>query len=753
MAQLVTRRVASATITLALVVSSFVGAGAAVATGPAIQLPVGQLTAVSLSPSPGPPRNHPAQALPFRTLDAGALDAARLRAAAMASVDSRHPLTTQPSAPLVGLFNGLNKGGLNDQMVTPPDTTGAIGPTHYVEMVNQKVGVYDRNLSLLSSTTLGIFTAASNWTVSDPQIQWDPQANRWLYAAVGVARGNNVLLFGWSKTASASDLSSGWCRFGVGRGRWLDDYPRLGHDDTFQLIGSNVYDDQAGFAFVTADLWAIPKPAPGDASCAAPAPAFHFADSTHVLRNQDGSEAFTPVPTNTADASTVGYVVAAHSPLATPLGPQTRLMLWHVVSNGGTPGLVTDGEVSVPSFDVPAPAPQPNSSNRLDTLDARLTQAVAHADPGASGAEGIWTQHTVAGPGGRSIVRWYELLPGSPPVLRQQGQVDSPTDFVFNAAISPTAGGDGAAIFYNRASSASFPGGRNQLPVISALSRSASTPLGQMDSGELLIASSTTIDQDFSCGASTPCRWGDYSGASPDPLNANVVWGSNQVTGACYILCGFFSQWQTRNFAVEVAAAPPPPPPPPSAPSAPQSLAATPGDGRVDLAWLAPASDGGAAVTSYEVWRGTDPASKALVATLGRVLSYADTAVTNGTTYYYVVRAVNAAGASPDSNEAVATPAGPPSAPQNLVATRPKGGGIRLSWTTPLTNGGAPITGYVIYRGTSSGSETPYATLGNVTVYRDDGATNRTVRYYYLVYAVNAVGQGPPSNEASALGR
>ena len=81
---------------------------------------------------------------------------------------------------------------------------------------------------------------------------------------------------------------------------------------------------------------------------------------------------------------------------------------------GGTPALVSDGDVAVPTFDIPAPVPQPGTSDTLDSLDARLTQAVAVNDPGAGGAKGIWTQHTVAGPGGRSVVRWYEILAGTP---------------------------------------------------------------------------------------------------------------------------------------------------------------------------------------------------------------------------------------------------------------------------------------------------------------------------------------------------
>jgi hypothetical protein len=94
-----------------------------------------------------------------------------------------------------------------------------------------------------------------------------------------------------------------------------------------------------------------------------------------------------------------------------------------------------------------------------------------------------------------------------------------------------------------------------------------------------------------------------------------------------------------------------------------------------------------------------------------------------------------------------------PGAPTGLTASGgPKGGGIRLAWTAPASDGGSPITNYLIYRGTSSGGETLLTTLGNVTSYTDATATNRKVRYYYVVYAVNAVGSGQPSNETSALG-
>lgn len=71
---------------------------------------------------------------------------------------------------------------------------------------------------------------------------------------------------------------------------------------------------------------------------------------------------------------------------------------------------------------------------------------------------------------------------------------------------------------------------------------------------------------------------------------------------------------------------------------------------------------------------------------------------------------------------------------------------IGLSWNPPTNNGGAPITNYTIYRGTSSGSEIYIMEIGNATTYNDTNAVNAT-EYYYRVSAVNDVGEGLKSNE------
>jgi PKD repeat protein len=94
-----------------------------------------------------------------------------------------------------------------------------------------------------------------------------------------------------------------------------------------------------------------------------------------------------------------------------------------------------------------------------------------------------------------------------------------------------------------------------------------------------------------------------------------------------------------------------------------------------------------------------------------------------------------------------------PGAPTGLAGTA-GAGKVSLSWTAPSSNGGVNITSYKVYRGTTSGSETLLTSggcsgLGAVTSCTDSGLVGGQT-YYYKVSAVNSIGEGAQSNEASA---
>ena len=132
-----------------------------------------------------------------------------------------------------------------------------------------------------------------------------------------------------------------------------------------------------------------------------------------------------------------------------------------------------------------------------------------------------------------------------------------------------------------------------------------------------------------------------------------------------------FQAWlATINFQGVVCADPPPPPPPPpppitgggggggggprqTVPDTPTNLMADATDGTVTLAWEAPEDDGGSAVTDYEYRINSRGGCISIGSTN---TTHTVTGLTNGSAYVFQVRAVNAAGSSPYSNRAEATP-------------------------------------------------------------------------------------------------
>jgi subtilisin family serine protease len=187
----------------------------------------------------------------------------------------------------------------------------------------------------------------------------------------------------------------------------------------------------------------------------------------------------------------------------------------------------------------------------------------------------------------------------------------------------------------------------------------------------------------------------------------------------------------------------------PVAPGAPV-LSASAGDSVANLSWATP-SDGGSAITGYRIYRGTSVGGETLLVTLGVTNSYADNAVTNGTTYYYRVSAMNSVGEGALSNEVSVTPQAPasvtvPSAPQNLSAAQATGKGVQLSWQAPTSDGGSAITGYRVYRGGALIATT-------TSLNYKDTATKRGTNYCYTVAAVNSVGVGTPSTQSCATAK
>jgi len=126
-------------------------------------------------------------------------------------------------------------------------------------------------------------------------------------------------------------------------------------------------------------------------------------------------------------------------------------------------------------------------------------------------------------------------------------------------------------------------------------------------------------------------------------------YADNSVTNGTkyfYVVSAYNSYGQSAN-SVEVNAIPTAPLPP----SVPTGLQATAGNTQVSLTWTASAG-----ATSYHVKRSTTNGGPYTQVAAPTTPSDADTGLTNGTTYYYVVSALNVAGESANSSQASAIP-------------------------------------------------------------------------------------------------
>jgi len=230
---------------------------------------------------------------------------------------------------------------------------------------------------------------------------------------------------------------------------------------------------------------------------------------------------------------------------------------------------------------------------------------------------------------------------------------------------------------------------------------------------------------------------GPYSQISAPAGTSFTDTGLTNGTVYFYVVSALNSSGESGNSA-QASATPVAPAQPPAVPTA---LQVTPGNAQVALAWTASPS-----ASSYHVKRATTSGGPYTQVGAPTTTSFTDTGLTNGTTYFYVVSSVNSAGESANSAQANATPVAPtqpPAAPAGLRAT---GGNAQVALTWSASAG---VTSYHVKRSTTTGG--PYTQVGApaTTSFSDTGLTNGTT-YFYVVSALNSVGESANSNQASA---
>ena len=183
-------------------------------------------------------------------------------------------------------------------------------------------------------------------------------------------------------------------------------------------------------------------------------------------------------------------------------------------------------------------------------------------------------------------------------------------------------------------------------------------------------------------------------------------------------------------------------------PAAPRNFTATAFERQVTLEW--DSQEGLTYDLFHSTAAGIDVNDMNVIQISGVTSPYNHTSLTNDVTYYYLLRAVNSFGESVPTAEisAAPVPSAPPETPRNFEAIMAADGQITLSWTPEVG-----VT-YELFHSRTPGIDVDDTNVMKISgirtsPYNHTGLTN-DVTYYYLLRAVNSLGNSVPTAEVSA---
>ncbi|MEY2974466.1 MAG: hypothetical protein RIR49_886, partial [Actinomycetota bacterium] len=187
------------------------------------------------------------------------------------------------------------------------------------------------------------------------------------------------------------------------------------------------------------------------------------------------------------------------------------------------------------------------------------------------------------------------------------------------------------------------------------------------------------------------------------------------------------------------------------------TLAATPGNGTMRVTWGAPADFGGGTFTRYELRIAPNgdsmPSAATATVTSSTTGNYTFTGLENGVAYNVEVVTITTANqASIEGNTATlsSVPVSTPAQPETLTVNEFSPRVIRVTWSEPLRDGGAAVTGYTV---TITGGDGVSVECGTITI--EDGTRSAdctsdllelSTTYTVTVAAVNRIGAGAASS-------
>ncbi|MCP4092473.1 MAG: hypothetical protein GY747_03405 [Planctomycetes bacterium] len=372
---------------------------------------------------------------------------------------------------------------------TPPDPDLAVGPNHIVTVANGEISFFDKLGNQSFSDTIagssGFWgSVGAGGFVFDPVALFDPHTNRFIVAAADGAGTNDSIVLAMSDD---DDPNGTWhkYRFPVSSTCVFLDFPNLGVNDEAIFLAGDCFSGGGNRIF----MW----------------------DKSKVMNGQTVSmkqvnTAGSPISLGASknyDSNSPAYFASTYS------SSSNKLMI-KAVRNPNTSPILSQYELTVPSFAFPPGAAQLGTSNQAATIDWRVKNGVVRDGS-------FWVVHNT-GANSTARVRWYEIAlngwptSGSNPTLIQSSDLNFGTgQHNWFGDINVGANGD-AVIAFNRSSSSQYIG-------IEYVTRKAGDPLGTMSPPKELVRSTS---------AETGSRWGDYSGVEQDPVDPNTFWSHHE---------------------------------------------------------------------------------------------------------------------------------------------------------------------------------------------------------------------------------
>jgi hypothetical protein len=491
-----------------------------------------------------------------------------------------------PLAHFEGVGSGFPTavGGTYSLGGAPADPDGAVGPHHYVAMVNTAFAVFDKSGSVLAGATdtNALFSSLNGTSAGgtkcatenqgDGIVLYDRLADRWFltqFAFSVDASGNPTAPFFQCVAVSATPDPTGQYDvyvFGpytfstTGTAGALNDYAKFGVWPDAYYMTANMFG--ATGSFLGAKVCALERAAmlagqPARQQC------FDIPGNGGLLpADLDGKRP----PPDGAPA----YVVTFDNTTSSILQVWRVRIDWNTTANStllpgaSTPMTIPVGTIVLGCGNTPNDTcvPQPSTTTQLDALGDRLMHRLAYRNHGDH--ESLVVTHTVqvadAASGTRAGLRWYELQQApptasatSPLTLAQQGTFSPDATFRWMGSAAQDQLGD-LAIGFSASSATIFP----SLRYTGRLWNDAAGAMGPGE-GTLFQGTGSQTARPGATRTAAPIpdtRWGDYSALAVDPSDDCTFWYTNEYVADTVLPSGP-PNWHTRIGRFRLPACPP----------------------------------------------------------------------------------------------------------------------------------------------------------------------------------------------------